>query len=81
MKQTQIMEELKNLTTEQQLEVVEGALKLIKNNIKDDNIVRRHSDIKRQLSEAADALLPDYTEGGELTIFTALDGEEFSETG
>jgi hypothetical protein len=32
---------------------------------------------KRRLAEAAEALLPDYTTGGELTAFTALDGEDF----
>jgi hypothetical protein len=31
---------------------------------------------RRQLVAAAEALLPDYTAGGELTIFTALDSEE-----
>lgn len=81
MKQTQILKELKDLTTEQQLEVVEVALKLIRENLQAKNIPQHNSNIKRRLSEAADALLPDYSEGGELTVFTALDGEEFSEAG
>ena len=33
---------------------------------------------KRQLAAAAKALLPDYAAGGELTILTALDSEDFS---
>jgi len=32
---------------------------------------------KRQLAAAAEALLPDYAAGGELTIFTTLDSEDF----
>ncbi len=32
---------------------------------------------KRQLAAAAEALLPDYAAGGELTVFTVLDGEDF----
>lgn len=32
---------------------------------------------KRQLVAAAEALLPDYAEGSELTVFTALDSEDF----
>ena len=30
-----------------------------------------------QLAAAAEALLPDYTPGGELTVFTSLDAEDF----
>ncbi|GFP24087.1 hypothetical protein HKBW3S09_01553, partial [Candidatus Hakubella thermalkaliphila] len=36
---------------------------------------------KRQLATAAEALLPDYTAGGEMTIFTALDNEGFYAAG
>ncbi len=32
---------------------------------------------RQQLTAAAEALLPDYAAGGELTIFTALDSEDF----
>jgi len=32
---------------------------------------------KKTLSEAAEALLKDYSDDKELTIFTALDGEDF----
>jgi hypothetical protein len=32
---------------------------------------------KRQLAVVAKALLPDYAAGGELTVFTVLDGEDF----
>jgi hypothetical protein len=36
---------------------------------------------RRQLAAAAEALLPDYAAGGELTIFTALDSEDFYASG
>jgi hypothetical protein len=36
---------------------------------------------RRQLAAAAEALLPDYAAGGELTIFTALDSEDFYVSG
>jgi hypothetical protein len=36
---------------------------------------------KRQLAAAAEALLSDYTADGELTIFTALDSEDFYASG
>jgi len=36
---------------------------------------------RRQLTAAAEALLPDYAAGGELTIFTALDSEGFQTQG
>jgi hypothetical protein len=32
---------------------------------------------QQALSQAANALLPDYLEDGELTAFTILDGEDF----
>ena len=35
------------------------------------------NDVKRQLTLAAETLLPDYSKGGELTEFTALDHEDF----
>ncbi len=36
---------------------------------------------RRQLTAAAEALLPDYAAGGELTVFTALDSEGFQTQG
>jgi hypothetical protein len=36
---------------------------------------------KRQLAAAAEALLPDYAAGAELTIFTVLDSEDIDEAG
>jgi hypothetical protein len=35
------------------------------------------SEKKKQLAAAAQALLRDYAPGGELAVFTALDGEDF----
>ncbi len=38
---------------------------------------KRIDDVRRQLAAASKSLLPDYQAGGELTIFTALDSEDF----
>jgi hypothetical protein len=35
--------------------------------------------LDRELEAAVEKALPDYAPGGELTIFTAIDGDEFCE--
>ena len=77
MTQTEIMEELKKLTTVERLAVVEAALRLIREDLQEGDQSLTKIERKRQLAEAAKALLPDYTTDSELTAFTALDGEDF----
>ena len=83
MTQTALLEELKTLTTTERLTVIETALQLIRKDLQQMHLPpartekRRIDDIRRQLAAAAKALLPDYRAGGELTIFTALDSEDF----
>jgi predicted DNA-binding antitoxin AbrB/MazE fold protein len=43
--------------------------------------VRSEPSERAQLAAAARALLPDYEAGGELTVFTTLDGEDFGAQG
>jgi hypothetical protein len=84
MTQAEILQELKNLTTTERLAVIEAALHLIREDLQEESQAERlptQSERRRQLAEAAKALLPDYTADGELTAFTALDHEEFHAEG
>lgn len=77
MTQTEILTEIKNLTITERLVIVETALRLIREELQRAGLPSVSAERKRQLAAAAEALLPDYTAGGELTAFTALDGEDF----
>ena len=72
-----ILEELESLTTVERLSVVEAALRLIREDLQRVEEPLAQGEKKQRLAEAAEALLPDYAAGGELTIFTTLDGEDF----
>ena len=76
MAKSEILQQLENLTTTERLSIVEAALRLIRKDIQQTEPPAR-AERKRQLAAAARTLLPDYSAGGELTAFTALDGEEF----
>ena len=77
MTQVEILEELKRFTISERLTVVETALRLIREDLQQMEQPLSRTERKRQLTAAAEALLPDYTADGELTIFTALDSEDF----
>jgi hypothetical protein len=81
MTQVEILEELKRFTLSERLTVVETALRLIREDIQQIEPPLSRTERKRQLAAAAEALLPDYTADGELTIFTALDSEDFYASG
>ena len=72
-----ILEELESLTTVERLSVVEAALRLIREDLQQVEQPVARTEKKRHLAAAAEVLLPDYAAGGELTIFTTLDGEDF----
>ncbi len=72
-----ILEELESLTTVERLSVVEAALRLIREDLQRVEQPVARTEKKRHLAAAAEVLLPDYAAGGELTIFTTLDGEDF----
>lgn len=81
MTQVEILEELKKLTIPERLTIVEGVLRLIREDLQQVGQPLTRTERKRQLATAAEALLPDYAAGGELTIFTALDSEDFYASG
>ncbi len=71
MTRTEILEELKKLTPAERLAVVEAAIGLIREDLQRAMQPLTRAERAKQLAEAAEALLPDYTAGGELTAFTA----------
>ena len=81
MTQGEILEELKKLTTAERLVVMETALRLIREDLQQTERPLTPIERKQQLAMAAEALLPDYQAGSELTVFTVLDSEDFSAEG
>ena len=77
MAQMAVLEELEKRTPIERLTVIEAALHLIREDLQQLKRPLTQTERKRELATAAEALLPDYAAGGELTIFTALDSEDF----
>jgi hypothetical protein len=75
--QAEILQQLKTLPTIERLALIEAALHLTRQDLQQKEQSLPQTDKSKQLAAAAQALLPDYTPGSELTIFTALDGEDF----
>lgn len=81
MTQIEILEELKRFTIPERLTIVEAALRLIREDLQQVRQPLTQTERKHQLAAAAEALLPDYAAGGELTIFATLDSEDFYASG
>lgn len=77
MTQQEILEQIKKLPTVERLTVIEAALHLIHADLQQIALPSARADKSRRLTAAAEALLPDYAAGGELTAFAALDHEDF----
>jgi hypothetical protein len=79
MTQVEILEELRKLSPADRLSIIEAVLHLTRQDLQylEPSVEKAKRD--RQLVEAAQALLPDYLEDGELTAFTILDGEDIRE--
>lgn len=73
MTQIEILQELTRLSPTERLAVIEAALHLVREDLQQVQQPLAQKDRKKRLAAAAEALLPDYTAGGELTAFTALD--------
>ena len=65
MTRTEILEEFKKLTPAERLAVVEAAIGLIREDLQRATQPLTRAERAKQLAEAAEALLPDYTAGGE----------------
>jgi hypothetical protein len=77
MTQREILEELGKLTTTERLTIIETALHQLHEELYPEEQPVTRAETKQQLMAAANALLPDYVTDGELTVFTALDSEDF----
>jgi hypothetical protein len=77
MTQMEILEGLKKLTNTERLTIIEAALHLIREDLQQVEQPLARTERRQQLAAAAEAILPDYAAGGELTIFTVLDSEDF----
>jgi hypothetical protein len=71
----EVLERLKHLTNSERLAVIETATRLIREELADPVRLAREHD--RRLCAAAEAVKDLYAPGGELTEWTALDGEDF----
>ncbi|MDA0745633.1 MAG: hypothetical protein O2954_03890 [bacterium] len=79
MTRIELLDELKRLSPEDRLELIEEALRLLKEDIRKQSQHVSTPNRRFQLAEAARVLLKDYEEDSELTSFTDLDGEAFHE--
>jgi len=75
MTQKQILEELKHLSNEERISILKSTLSMIREDLQRKKEIKQ--DREKILTEAAKALLKDYSNDKELTVFTALDGEDF----
>ncbi len=77
MTRTEILEELQKLPMGERLAIAEAALRSIREELRKSEGPLERTKKAEQLVAAAEALLPDYSGGSELTIFTSLDAEDF----
>ncbi|MBI1881413.1 MAG: hypothetical protein HYR94_24805 [Chloroflexi bacterium] len=77
--QLEILQELKKLPPVERLAILETALHTLHEDLRQLEIQSTPTERQQQLAAAAKLLLPDYTTDDELTIFTALDSEDFRE--
>ena len=75
MTNSEIIDQLKQLTTAERLAVIEAATRLIQQDLAQSETEVGTQD--KQLAQAATALLADYQADPELVAFTSLDGEDF----
>lgn len=77
MTKTEILEALKQLTSEECLEIIEFALHRVREEIQ--NKVPTTAEKQLSLAAAAEIMRSYYEKGSELTVFTDLDTEDFYE--
>ncbi len=81
MNQLELLTALKKLSVQERLDILEVIVRDLRTELGSstpgDGVSAAWQERDAQLAAAARALLPDYTAGGELTAFTALDSEDF----
>jgi hypothetical protein len=75
MTKAEILEALKHLATEERLEIIETASRMMREEIAEK--ARRKADLDRQLQAAAEAAVPDYMPGGLLHDLWSPDSEDY----
>jgi hypothetical protein len=78
MSTAQLVEELKHLSNAERLEVIEAATRLVRQDL-GPSAPGAPAEQDRRMREAAGRLKDLYEPGGELTEWTALDSEDFTE--
>ena len=81
MTRAQVISELKALSPEERLSIAEELLRLVKDDLRKATPRSRKHVRRARMRDASRALLEDYASEGELTAFTALDGEDFYAAG
>jgi len=76
MTQEQLLSEFRQLSMSDQIELVREELRVVQLALADSNHAQ-NSNETLELLDAAKMLVEDYENDGELTSFTALDGEPF----
>lgn len=79
MTQAEIIQELETLSLSERLAIMEAVWQLIRRDLGQAAQGTTQADLDLRLAAAAAALREDYAPGGELTVFTALDAEDFYE--
>jgi ferredoxin-fold anticodon binding domain-containing protein len=76
--QQDILKALETMTLRERLEIVESVLQEIRARLAEDEAREdRWNNLERRMRDAAVLLADDYKNDEELTIFSALDGEDF----
>lgn len=75
MTQTQLLNEFRQLSLQQQMEVIQAALRILAEHFQMIEPRLNDDNGHKSLADAASFLLADYLEDRELTSFTILDGE------
>ena len=78
MSTAQLLEELKQLSNTERLEVIEAATRLVREDL-GPTAGNASAERDRRMREAAARLKDLYEPGGELTEWTALDSEDFTD--
>jgi replicative DNA helicase len=73
----EILNELRKLSNNERLAIIEAVLEMIRKDLQQTGQVQEMSEKRRKLKQAARELLVDYMSDDELTAFKVLDGEDF----
>lgn len=76
-----LLEEMKKLPVEEQLELIEASLHSVRECLRAKARANNGLNLEQRMRDAAQRLLPDYENDPELTCFAVLDGDDFHAMG